>query len=59
MGNGTANIAAEAFTVADPRPPTAVLNVTVPDWVGLALPLGRAWGFGANGFAFGFGLPAD
>ncbi|GBF96122.1 hypothetical protein Rsub_08870 [Raphidocelis subcapitata] len=32
VGNGTANLASEAFTVADPRPPTAVLNVTVPDW---------------------------
>ncbi|GBF96123.1 hypothetical protein Rsub_08871 [Raphidocelis subcapitata] len=32
VGNGSANLASEAFTVADPRPPTAVLNVTVPDW---------------------------
>lgn len=28
-----AAVAAEAFQVADPRPPTAVLNLTAPDWV--------------------------
>lgn len=25
--------ATESFQVADPRPPTAVLNLTLPDWV--------------------------
>jgi hypothetical protein len=28
-----ASVASESFTVGNPRPPTALLNVTVPDWV--------------------------
>uniref|UniRef100_A0A383WAS0 EGF-like domain-containing protein n=1 Tax=Tetradesmus obliquus TaxID=3088 RepID=A0A383WAS0_TETOB len=27
-----ASVASESFTVGNPRPPTALLNVTVPDW---------------------------
>jgi len=37
-------VATENFQVADPRPPTAVLNVTTPDWVRSA-----ALGFGLGG----------
>lgn len=33
-----ASVASESFTVGNPRPPTALLNVTVPDWVSAATP---------------------
>jgi hypothetical protein len=32
--DNSASIASESFTVGNPRPPTATLNITVPDWVG-------------------------
>lgn len=31
-GKGTVSEGSEAFSVKDPRPPTAVLNLTTPDW---------------------------
>ena len=41
-GNGTVSEGSDSFSVKDPRPPTAVLNVTAPDWVrgGRALAVG-------------------
>lgn len=34
MDDNVAELATVSITVGTPRPPTAVLNVTVPDWVG-------------------------
>lgn len=34
VDDNLAEIASVSITVGTPRPPTAVLNITVPDWVG-------------------------
>ena len=36
--DNSAEIASQSITVGTPRPPTALLNVTVPDWVSAVYP---------------------